>query len=243
MQAGVVYAREFTETTPTGRSIERTVSLMASGNLWRDALVMYDRQTKSLWTQHDGRAIRGSSQEAGRRLDALPSEKTTYAAARLRYPNAKVLQKKAGVLGKGTSSIYDDYLARTDQLGLFGTEVPTDEIAGKELVIGVVLDNPHALSVRALEAEGGLNLELDGGTFFAVALADGRDGRLFATERRIAVESPWVLHDPEGDTRWDASTGEVLSGAGAPLQVVPARVQAWFAWYPDFPSSTVWAGP
>ena len=29
--------------------VERTVSLMASGNLWRDALVMYDRQTKSLW--------------------------------------------------------------------------------------------------------------------------------------------------------------------------------------------------
>ena len=109
-------------------------------------------------------------------------------------------------------------------------------------MIGVVLDNPHALSIPALEDEGGVNLELDGGTFFAVALAEGRDGRLFATDRRVAVESGWVLHDPEGDTRWDASTGEVLSGSGAPLQMVAARVQAWFAWYPDFPTSKVWNG-
>jgi hypothetical protein len=242
VQAGVVYAREYREETPTGRSITHTVSLMASGNLWRDALVMYDRQTKSLWTQHDGRAIQGRSQEAGRQLEALASEKMTYAQALERYPSARVLKKKAGFLGNGTESIYDDYLARDDQFGLFGTEVPTDEIGGKELVLGVVMDQPYAFSVPALVVAGGRNLELDGGTFFAVPLADGQDARLWATDRLLGVESAWVLSDPAGTARWDAGTGKALSPATADLQRVEARVQAWFAWYPDHPQSSIWAG-
>ncbi len=237
-----MYAREFSETTPTGREVTRPVRLMASGNLWRDALVMYDRETRSLWTQHDGRAIRGRSADAGRRLRALPSEKMTYADARARYPDAKVLEKKSGPLGKGTESIYDDYLARTDQLGLFGTEVPTDRVGGKDLVLGVVLDRPHAISIPDLAAAGGRNLELDGGTYFAVALGGARDARLWSTDRRIAVESAWVLADPEGDARWDASTGRKLAGPAdeRDLNRVPARVQAWFAWFPDHPTSVVW---
>ena len=237
MQAGVVYAREFSETTPT----DRTVSLMASGSLWRDALVMYDRETRSLWTQHDGRAIQGASQVAGRRLEALPSEKMTYADARGRYPGARVLEKRSGFLGRGTESIYGDYLSRTDQLGLFGTEVPTDAVGGKELVLGAVVgEEAHAFPVEALRAAGGAQVLIGESTFFAVALSGGQDARLWATPRGLRVESEWVLAEVDGDGRWDASTGRRLGGSRPDLTRVPARVQAWFAWYPDHPESIVW---
>ena len=237
-----MYAREITESSTHGRPSTRTLSLMASGNLWRDALVMYDRQTRSLWTQHDGRAIQGRSRAAGRRLAALPSEKMSYSAARARYPDARVLEKKPGLLGRGTESIYDDYLSRTDQLGLFGTQVPTDRVGGKDLVLGVVVDGREAAySLRALVEAGGARLRLGDATYFAVPLAGGLDARIFRTNRSLHLEGEWVLADGEGG-RWDAGSGLALEGAPG-LERVPARVSAWFAWFTEHPDSEVWTGP
>jgi hypothetical protein len=205
---------------------------------------MYDRETGSLWTQHDGRAIKGPSKEEGRRLQTIPSEKMTYASARARYPDARVLEKKPGLLGKGTESIYDDYLARTDQLGLFGTEVPTDRIGGKDLVIGAVFgEQAYAFSVAELVIAGGVGVEIDGASYFAVPLDGGQDARLWATGSSVRLDSAWVLAEVDGTARWDASTGRSLGPEVADLVAVPARVQAWFAWYPDHPTSILWSGP
>ncbi len=38
---------------------EQTLTLGVSGNLWKDVLVLYDRETDSLWTQLSGDAIDG----------------------------------------------------------------------------------------------------------------------------------------------------------------------------------------
>lgn len=42
------------------RKIEgKTLDLGVSGALYRDSLVMYDRETGSYWSQIDGKALRG----------------------------------------------------------------------------------------------------------------------------------------------------------------------------------------
>ena len=105
VQAGVVFEREV-----DGRAL----TFEASGKLWRDALVMWDRETKSLWTQHDGRALQGRSRDAGRQLAMVPSTRSTWADARRRHPDGLVLKKKSDLLGGGAATIYDDYLERTD---------------------------------------------------------------------------------------------------------------------------------
>ncbi len=44
--------------------------------LFRDGLVMYDRETDSLWTQVDGRGIKGEF--ADRALEIVPSIHATW---------------------------------------------------------------------------------------------------------------------------------------------------------------------
>ena len=47
---------------------DATAEFGVSGKLWHGVLVMFDRETQSLWTQLDGRAIEGENQ--GLRLEA-----------------------------------------------------------------------------------------------------------------------------------------------------------------------------
>ncbi|MCP4807924.1 MAG: DUF3179 domain-containing protein, partial [Proteobacteria bacterium] len=167
VQAGVVYGRE----APDGEEL----TFQASGRLWRDALVMYDKETKSLWTQHDGRALVGASHDAGVQLPQVPSARSTWAEAKVRYPDALVLKKKANLLGGGTATIYDDYLERTDQLGIFGTHLADSSLPGKTEVLTFVRpESAYAVALPELVEQRGVNMSVGGDPVFVHALASGR---------------------------------------------------------------------
>jgi len=51
----VIYAR---------RVGDRTLTFIVSGKLWRDSLIMMDRETRTLWSHVAGEAIHGSPYEA-----------------------------------------------------------------------------------------------------------------------------------------------------------------------------------
>ncbi len=55
-----------------------------SGKLWRQTLVLYDRQTSTLWSQHSHRAIAGPL--AGSELETLASEITDWRSWRRGHP-------------------------------------------------------------------------------------------------------------------------------------------------------------
>jgi hypothetical protein len=70
-----VYAREVAD---------RALTFGVSGMLYKDGLVMYDRQTDTLWTQVDGRAVRGKL--AGQQLQIVPAIHATWKEWRALYP-------------------------------------------------------------------------------------------------------------------------------------------------------------
>ena len=248
VQAGVVFERELdVDGAPT------SLRLQASGLLWRDALVMYDRQTKSLWTQHDGRSIRGPSQEAGRALPMVQSATTTWAAARERHPDARVLRKKADLLGGGQATIYDDYLARTDQLGIFGTHLADDSLPGKALVFGFVRpESAYALSLDGLSSLGGAAMSVGGDPVYAHVLPGGKDARVWHRADGAVNElldlslstDGRSLSDAGLGARWDAFDGSKLAGPEAlgALRGETGKVVYWFAWQQNHPDGRVWAG-
>lgn len=105
--------------------------------LWRDALVMYDRATDSLWSQVNGTAVAGS--ERGKRLQEVPSEMTTWGHWKRRHPDTQVLVKPSL-----TGSMYGDYLTDPERIGVRGSINPDTRLPGKELVIGLEHDGRFA---------------------------------------------------------------------------------------------------
>ncbi len=83
----------------TGLAFERRVagrvlSFGVSGLLYNNDVLLYDRQTDSLWSQLMAQAISGSL--AGRRLTPVPVTHTTWSDWRTNYPQTQVLSTHTG---------------------------------------------------------------------------------------------------------------------------------------------------
>ena len=73
---GIVYRRD---------SFDIELTFGVSGRLWRENLVMYDRQTDSWWSQGYGKAIRGTFD--GAELETYRSTMVTWSEWRTLYPD------------------------------------------------------------------------------------------------------------------------------------------------------------
>ncbi len=127
----MVYARSFGDTTLT---------LIVSGKLWRNSLIMMDEETGTLWSHVSGEAMEGPL--AGRRLQPVPSVQTTWAAWRAAHPATRVLQKPEEI----KASRYREYFADPDRAGIFRTFWLQDRMPAKALVHGLAI-GPHAVAV------------------------------------------------------------------------------------------------
>jgi hypothetical protein len=78
-----------------------------SGKLYKAALVMYDRQTESLWSQLMGEAIAGPM--TGTKLNILPSLHTTWDYWRARHPGTVVLSPETGFRREYGVNPYREY--------------------------------------------------------------------------------------------------------------------------------------
>ncbi len=122
---GIVYAR-----TVGGRSLTFGVS----GLLFRDALVMYDRETDTLWTQIDGRAIKGPL--VGQTLRPLPAVHATWKQWRALYPNSLALRKR-----NEFRSAYENYNRDPRRLGIFGRRDADARLPPKTRILGIRADD------------------------------------------------------------------------------------------------------
>lgn len=73
---------------------DKTLSFGVSGLLYNSDVLLYDRETESLWSQIKKQAIAGPM--AGRKLEALPLTHTTWRAWRREHPNTQVLSTATG---------------------------------------------------------------------------------------------------------------------------------------------------
>jgi hypothetical protein len=134
----------------------KPMTLGVSGMLWRDALIMYDRSTQSLWSQINGTAVAGPMK--GRRLNELPSELTTWGEWKRRHPDTLVLSKPPL-----SGSPYDDYFADPERIGVRGSTSPDPRLPGKELVIGLERNGRFAaIPLSVVEKRGVVKAEAFG---------------------------------------------------------------------------------
>jgi len=98
-----------------------------------NALVMYDHQTDTLWSQFLSRGVQGPL--AGVQLEIVPSLQTSWSQWLRLHPDTLVLDKRGGA----QRDSYEGYYQRGDA-GIIGETNKDNRLPQKELVVGLNLD-------------------------------------------------------------------------------------------------------
>ena len=241
------------------------LTLGVSGLLRHSDMVIYDRQTETLWQQFTGEALVGEL--VGTTLTTVPAQIVSFAQARADAPDALVLSRETGFrrdYGRNPYVGYDD----VDKTPLFyrGREAEAVGLRPMARIVAVEVDGPafRAYPADATRAAGALNDTLAGtplvvfhadGAATALgdaAIASGRDvGATGAFDRRLTHDGVGysLTFRADGDAIADAETGSTWSVAGlatsgplagarlTPLQSHDTFAFAWLAFRPE---TTVW---
>jgi hypothetical protein len=211
--------------------------------LFRDGLVMYDRETDTVWTQVDGNGIKGSL--AGRRLEVVPSVHATWKQWKQLYPNSVVLKKR------GTPrSAYDDYNRDPNRAGILGRRIRDKRLPPKERVIGVRTEDA-AMAFVEKDVRAARLVQAEVGTLAVVLVAPANDHPVVTFNRgvsgrvlsfRLAEGASATMEDDETGSRWSLADGKAISGRlkGTQLERAAAYPAFWFGWLGYFPDTALW---
>jgi len=219
----------------------RTLTFGVSGKLIRNSLVMYDRETHSLWSHLTGGAIDGPL--TGALLQMLPATQTTWANWLRAYPGTKVLPH--------------DYPGQTDGLRYFTSQAAgirgrlhdDNRLPAKAKVIGVrVLDQAKAYAMTAIvrakvanDAFADVNLVI-----FATGPDSASVFRRDLSSQTLTFEASagGMITDRETGSGWDPLTGKAICGAlmGSSLTPIDATTSFWFGWFDFFPETALYTG-
>ncbi|MBI4390033.1 MAG: DUF3179 domain-containing protein [Nitrospinae bacterium] len=116
-----------------GEIDRRKFTFGVSGLLYQSDLLMYDRQTESLWSQIMGQAVTGPM--SGVKLKLLPSSQTTWPEWKKRNPGSLVLSVQTGHRRDYFRDPYENYEQNRDLM--FHVRAQNPAYHPKEKVIGV----------------------------------------------------------------------------------------------------------
>lgn len=220
-----------------------TLSFGVSGMLWRENLIMYDRQSESWWSQADGVAIHGPKR--GSRLVQLPADMMSWRQWRALYPATRVLAPPRGTSGGDQYARYHASRA----VGVTGRLRSGGALDAKVRVLGVrVNGRPYAIPLERLAERTFVQTTVEGRSLVMVGSGDGVGARAFLAGDRRFVDARLVngrprLSDAEG-LEWDGLTGQAVGGGAgvAALEPLAAHVSYWFSWHSFFPDTTILGG-
>lgn len=112
---------------------DRRLEFGVSGLLYNSDVLMYDRQTESLWSQIEREAVSGPLR--GERLELEPLVHTTWAHWREQNPNGLVLSRDTGHRRDYESDPYLRYAS--SQRTMFPVNHRDDRLQAKSVVLGI----------------------------------------------------------------------------------------------------------
>jgi hypothetical protein len=236
-----------------------TLDFGTSGKLYKSDLVMYDRQSHSLWAQMEERAIVGTY--AGTRLKLIPANTISFEEWRATHPAGKVLSRETGHSRNYGVNPYQSY--DQPQLAPFLLRgQPDPRRPPKERVVGIKLGDaaraypwPVLAERRVVHDRLGdqdLVIFYQPGTLSALddeeikrSRAVGATGTFsrVVEGRALTFESTAEgFRDRETGSTWTL-LGHAVKGtlAGRRLTAVPHVDAFWFAWAAFNPATSVYA--
>jgi len=221
----------------------KTLTFGVSGKLIRNSLVMFDRETGTLWSHLSGEALDGPL--FGQHLRQLLSEQTTWGRWRAEHPKTLMLDVDPSDV---RFDPYQTYYGAPDA-GVVGRKRADDRLPVKEKVIGVRLGGEvKAYSFTALARDRVVNdtvggvpvvVVFDGLTFSGAVYRRDPGGKLVTF---IPGTSALSMGDEETGSTWDGLSGRAMTGAdaGMELEQVPITYSFWFGWADFYPNTELY---
>ena len=221
-----------------------------SGKLYNSNLVMYDRASKSLWSQALGQAIVGKY--AGQKLQRIPFDITYWKDWKQLYSNSKILSKDTGFSRPYGADPYGDYYT-SNQL-YFPVSNHDNRLGLKEKIVG--LDNTgeigkiqyKAYKLQQIETQKVINDDMGGKpvTLFSLYPA------MVRVYDRMVIEGGKILEfeynnsnnkitDKQTGTEWNFD-GQAVNGTlkGIHLTRLPFDEGFWFEWVAFHPKTALY---
>ena len=228
---------------------DRILSFGTSGMLYLSDLVMYDRQTESLWPQIEGKAVAGSL--TGTELTVLPANLVSWDQWRAAHPDGWVLSRQTGFdLPYGTNPYYQ-YDDKASLPLFFAGPIDTRIEWLKQPVVGIESgQDALAIDIEALRRDGVREVQVGGrdmtvwwlpgarSSLDDLAVGDGREvgttavfePALGGTRLTFRREGAAIV-DEQTSSTWNA-LGRAVAGPLAGKALTPVRHTStfWFAW-------------
>ncbi|MEM1040992.1 MAG: DUF3179 domain-containing protein [Bacteroidota bacterium] len=235
----------------------RTLTFGVSGFLRYSDLVMFDRETETLWQQLTGDALVGDL--LGTQLTVHPAQIVSFEQFRAAYPESRVLSRETGHTrdyGRNPYAGYDDI----DRQPFLFDGPEDDRLRPMEKVVALKLDGAEKAYPYTLTREQRVVNDEAAGTPLVVFHADGAVSALDAAEiaasrqagstgvfdRRAGGQTltfQWDdgFVDTETGSRWDV-TGRAVAGplAGTQLARLPHGDYFAFAWLAFKPETEIY---
>ncbi len=115
----------------------KALNFGVSGLLYNSDVLLYDRETESLWSQLKNQAISGEFR--GKKLQVIPMEHTTWGDWKQRYPKTRVLSQDTGYRRNYQHDPYAGYQKAYRLYFAVNPPAPED-FHPKEWVLGIEVD-------------------------------------------------------------------------------------------------------
>ena len=207
----------------------RTLTFEVFG-LKQAVLIMLDRETGSIWTHLDGKAIQGPME--GKRLTIIPLPQMTWAEWKKSRPDTLVLSPDTPFASRYRPVSIARYNQREAGFG-------DDRLASNALVIGVEVDGAFkAYPVGDVGRVGVVNDTLSGQAIVIVYDGAAKSGLAFSrvVDGRVLefynnTNEGFELRDRATNSTWEIQ-GVATRGSlkGAKLDFVSSFISEWYGW-------------
>lgn len=220
------------------------VRLNTSGLLYRSNKLMFDEETKSLWSTLEGKPVIGPLVKSGVALRPYSAVTTTWGEWRRMHPTTTVLSLDTGHdRDYSEGAAYRDYFSH-DRL-MFSIPAADNRLRNKDEVLVMRITGPSgelvpvAIAADFLRRRRVFHAEVAGRPLVIVTTRNGANRVYEAADQRFRQgPSDLLVVDGNGAT-WQVTEDALLpaaSGASG-LPRLPAQRAFWFGWHAQFPDT------
>lgn len=234
-----------------------------SGLLYRSNKLMFDRETRSLWSQQSGRPVLGElAADDDVKLTALPSVVTRWGDWRAKHPETSVLSLETGherpyLPGQPYGSYFQS------PHPLFPTPAGSEETATKERIFGISSGEQaiawpladlvaaqvthaefHGEELVLLARDGRITVEAEGPKVALLRYDAGGAVRAYQSDGHRFKLGPddSTLLDEEG-AEWKIAEEALEGPKGARAERSAGSLAYWFAWRAHHPKTELVVAP